>query len=74
MSIIHSTAPPLIPFPDNLTVPQFFLDGRVSHPTEPIVAKDIPCMIDESNGRRIYLSEVSVDSFDDKLILVNCDA
>ncbi|KIL58675.1 hypothetical protein M378DRAFT_170326 [Amanita muscaria Koide BX008] len=42
----------------NLTVPQFFL---VSHPTEPIVAKDIPCMIEESNGRRIY-----VGSFDDK--------
>ncbi|KAM6501711.1 phenylacetyl-CoA ligase [Amanita muscaria] len=51
-------APPLVPFPDNLTIPQFFLDGRVSHPTEPIVAKDIPCMIDESNGRRIYLSEL----------------
>ncbi|KAM6501710.1 phenylacetyl-CoA ligase [Amanita muscaria] len=58
MSIIHPTAPPLVPFPDNVTIPQFFLDGRVSHPTEPIVAKDIPCMIDESNGRRIYLSEL----------------
>ncbi|KAF8634286.1 hypothetical protein AX17_004241 [Amanita inopinata Kibby_2008] len=58
MTIFHSTAAPLIQPPDSLTIPEFFLDGKQRHPTEPPVEKEVPCLIDESNGRRIYLAEL----------------
>jgi 4-coumarate--CoA ligase len=67
MSIIHSTAAPLLPPPDNLTIPEFFLDGKFRHPVEPSVEKEIPCIIDESDGRRIYLSEVGIYAGDSSL-------
>lgn len=58
MVLYHSNAEPLDAPPDNLTVPQFFLDGLGTHPTRPDRTADLPCLIDEETGRVVFLHEV----------------
>ncbi|PFH46943.1 hypothetical protein AMATHDRAFT_198749 [Amanita thiersii Skay4041] len=60
MSIVSSIAAPLVPPPDDVTIPEFFLDGKRRHPTEPMVDREIPSLIEENTGRRIFLGEVSL--------------
>ena len=59
MAEIYSQAP--IPFiPDNLTIPQFFLDYH--HPLRPVREATTPIFIDDDNGRKIGLEEVRLSS------------
>ena len=47
-----------LPFiPDNLTIPQFFLD--YSHPIRPIRKGGEPWMIDDETGREVGFEEVN---------------
>ncbi|KZT00929.1 phenylacetyl-CoA ligase [Laetiporus sulphureus 93-53] len=58
MTIFHSNAPPLVPPPDDLTLPQVMLDYRGGHPTRPVRPRDIPWFVDEENGRMVFEEEV----------------
>ncbi len=63
MSIFQSRGPPFVPPPDDLTIPQFILDGVGAHFTRLVRPVESPCFIDEENGRAIYLNEVRTISF-----------
>ena len=58
MSLFRSKValPPDIP--DSLTVPQFLLDDFV-HMTRPTRSANIPCLIDDTSGRMVFMHEVS---------------
>lgn len=46
-----------LPFiPDNLTIPQFILDGQ--HPTKPMGGHGIPWLIEDATGRKVGFEEV----------------
>lgn len=48
----------ILPFiPDNLTIPQFFLDSQ--HPIKPLRKHGIPWLVEEASGRKIGFEEVS---------------
>ena len=47
---------PLPPIPDDLSIPQFFLDSR--HPLRPLNQLGNPWFIDEATGRKIGFEEV----------------
>lgn len=56
-SVSESFSPrSFIPPVDNLTLPQLIFD--YAHPTRPQRPADVPCMIDDETGRRVFLSEV----------------
>lgn len=57
MSDFHSTTGALPAYPDDLTVPQFFLDAQ--HPSRPVRNGSIPWMIEDATGRNIGFEEVS---------------
>lgn len=60
MAEIYSQAP--IPFiPDNLTIPQFFLDYH--HPLRPVREATTPIFIDDDNGRKIGLEEARTRAY-----------
>ena len=46
--------------PDDLTIPQFFLDHR--HPTRPVNTNLTPWFIEEGTGRKIGFEEVCRNS------------
>ncbi|KAF9466147.1 phenylacetyl-CoA ligase [Collybia nuda] len=50
--------PNWVPPPDNLTIPQVFLDGTFRHAAVPVETPDIPCMIEEMTGRKIFITEL----------------
>ncbi|KAI0711319.1 phenylacetyl-CoA ligase [Earliella scabrosa] len=54
MSLIHSSAPPLVYPRDDLTLPQFILDDVNVHPTRPPRPIGTPCVIDEESGQAIH--------------------
>lgn len=54
---IHSQAGTLPPIPDDLTVPQFILDGH--HPTRPLRPEGVPWLIEDKTGQKIGFEEVS---------------
>ncbi|KAJ7459668.1 phenylacetyl-CoA ligase [Mycena latifolia] len=55
MTEIHSTSTGRLPaIPDDLTIPQFQLD----HATGPTRASNVPCLIDDTSGRQVYLEEL----------------
>ncbi|KAJ7768281.1 acetyl-CoA synthetase-like protein [Mycena metata] len=57
MTLIHS-GPTLVPPPDDLTVPQFFLDGSSRHVTQPERLVGTPCLIDDDSGQKVMLEEL----------------
>lgn len=60
MALIHFTAPALPEIPDNITVPQFFLDDTSTSTVfrHPPRSPQIPSLIEEDTGRRVYYEEV----------------
>ncbi|KAF7369084.1 Phenylacetyl-ligase [Mycena venus] len=56
-SLIHG-GPPLVNPPDNLTVPQFLLDGVSRHVTHPQRLVGTPCLIEDDTGRKVTLNEL----------------
>ncbi|OSX61497.1 hypothetical protein POSPLADRAFT_1046843 [Postia placenta MAD-698-R-SB12] len=58
MSMFHSTAPPLIPPPDDVTVPQFLLDNNRRHPTRPDRPPEVPYLVDGETGREVHHDEI----------------
>jgi 4-coumarate--CoA ligase len=53
-----------LPFiPDNLSVPQFILDGQ--HPARPVRKHGIPWLIEDASGRKVGVEEVSMPSLDE---------
>ncbi|TFK86475.1 phenylacetyl-CoA ligase [Polyporus arcularius HHB13444] len=58
MSIFQSRGPPFVPPPDDVTIPQFILDGIGAHFTRLVRPVECPCFIDEESGRAIYLHEL----------------
>ncbi|KAJ7901590.1 phenylacetyl-CoA ligase, partial [Mycena leptocephala] len=44
--------------PDNLTVPQFLLDGISQHVTHPQRLAGTPCLIDDDSGQKVMLEEL----------------
>lgn len=57
--LFKSLARPLVPPPDDLTVPQFIFDDVLQHPTYAKRPASIPCLIDEDDGREVTLDDVS---------------
>lgn len=51
---------PLAPIPDDLTIPQFFLDYH--HPLRPVRKDLTPWLIEDATGRRISYEEVRIGS------------
>ncbi|KAK1220334.1 hypothetical protein PQX77_016905 [Marasmius sp. AFHP31] len=43
--------------PSDLTIPQFLLD-QYEHPTRPKRPIDVPCLIDEDTGARLYMKDL----------------
>lgn len=68
MSANFFVGPSWVPPADDLTIPQVFLDGTFRHASVPVERPDIPSMIDELTGRRIFMTEVRFFSYN----LVNC--
>ncbi|KAI0075856.1 amp dependent CoA ligase [Panus rudis PR-1116 ss-1] len=60
MSEIHSAAGELPHIPDDLTIPQFFLDHR--HITRPLNTASNPWLVEESTGRQVGFEEVRARS------------
>ena len=58
--LFNSLAAPLIPPPDDISLPQFILDDVFSHQTKPVRSKETPCLIDEETGQLAMLAEASV--------------
>lgn len=58
MTGIRSTNVALPYIPDNLSIPQFFLDGQ--HPIRPLRGNGIPWLIEDVSGRNVGIEEVSV--------------
>lgn len=58
MSEIHSTSGTLPAIPDDLTIPQFQLD--YIDPNRPTRHANIPCLIDDASGKKVYLEEVCI--------------
>lgn len=58
MSIFHSTAPPLISPPDDVTIPQFLLDNNRRHPTRPDRPLGVPYLVDGETGREVHHDEI----------------
>ncbi|KAJ7678162.1 phenylacetyl-CoA ligase [Mycena polygramma] len=56
-TLIHG-GPPLVSPPDNLTVPQFLLDGVSQHVTHPQRLAGTPCLIDDDTGQKVMLEEL----------------
>ncbi|KAJ6448370.1 phenylacetyl-CoA ligase [Mycena vitilis] len=56
-ALIHG-GPPLVSPPDNLTVPQFLLDGVSQHVTHPQRLAGTPCLIDDDTGQKVMLEEL----------------
>ncbi|KAF7297833.1 Phenylacetyl-CoA ligase [Mycena kentingensis (nom. inval.)] len=46
----------LPPIPDNLTIPHFFLDHH--HSGRPKRLQNVPCLIEDESGRKIYFDEL----------------
>ncbi|OCH94731.1 phenylacetyl-CoA ligase [Obba rivulosa] len=61
MSDINETATSFLDIPDDLTIPQFFLD--TSHAARPDRGAEIPCLIEEDTGRNIYFDELRARTF-----------
>ncbi|KII90730.1 hypothetical protein PLICRDRAFT_697218 [Plicaturopsis crispa FD-325 SS-3] len=61
MSDFHSTTGALPAYPDDLTVPQFFLDAQ--HPSRPVRNGSIPWMIEDATGRNIGFEELRARTF-----------
>lgn len=57
MAHTHS-GPRLVNPPDDLTVPQFLLDGLCQHETHPQRLASTPCLIDDDTGQKVFLEEV----------------
>ncbi|OBZ76955.1 hypothetical protein A0H81_03408 [Grifola frondosa] len=57
MTLFRSLIEPVIPAPDDLTVPQFIFDVN-AHPTRPARREETPCFIEEESGRPVYISEL----------------
>lgn len=60
--IFKSLAAPLVPPPDNLTIPQFILDDVFQHTHKAKRSADIPCLIHEETGQAVMLPEVRPSS------------
>ena len=58
MTEIHTDPPP--PIPDDLTIPQFFLDYQ--HPLRPVRKDLTPWLIEDATGRKIGYEEVCVQA------------
>jgi 4-coumarate--CoA ligase len=58
MNSTYFVGPGWVPPADDLSVPQVFLDGTFRHVSAPVERPDIPCMIEETTGRRVYMNEV----------------
>ncbi|EIM79653.1 acetyl-CoA synthetase-like protein [Stereum hirsutum FP-91666 SS1] len=56
--LFKSLARPLVPPPDDLTVPQFIFDDVLQHSTYTKRPANIPCLIDEDNGREVTLDDL----------------
>ncbi|KII86993.1 hypothetical protein PLICRDRAFT_177701 [Plicaturopsis crispa FD-325 SS-3] len=61
MSDFHCTTTALPPIPDDLTLPQFFLD--VQHPSRPVRHGSVPWMIEDDTGRQIGFDELRARTF-----------
>lgn len=57
ISRIHG-GPPLVSPPDNLTIPQFLLDGVSRHITYPQRLVGTPCLIEDHTGKQVTLEEL----------------
>ncbi|TFK91586.1 phenylacetyl-CoA ligase [Polyporus arcularius HHB13444] len=64
MTIFKSPVPLSVAPRDDLTIPQFVLDGAEEHPTRPIRPAHVPCLIDDESGRMIHMEEVRKRSND----------
>lgn len=59
MTEFHSSSPLVSHIPDDLTVPQFFLNlDRVTTPCRPPRLEHIPWLIEDETGREIGYHEV----------------
>jgi 4-coumarate--CoA ligase len=67
MTEFQSPSGPLPHIPDNLTIPQFFLDSQ--HSARPIRKGGIPWLIEDESGREIGFEEVSIHYFDYRMTL-----
>ncbi|KAF8208726.1 phenylacetyl-CoA ligase [Mycena galopus ATCC 62051] len=56
MTEIRATSGTLPPIPDDLTIPQFQLDHN--DPNRPTRHANIPCLIDDTSGRRVFFPEL----------------
>ncbi|EMD41954.1 hypothetical protein CERSUDRAFT_110506 [Gelatoporia subvermispora B] len=61
MPEIHDSTVSALDIPDDLTIPQFFLD--TAHAARPDRSSDTPCLIEEDTGRKIYFSELRERTF-----------
>ncbi|KAJ7088641.1 phenylacetyl-CoA ligase [Mycena epipterygia] len=52
------SGPTLVNPPDDLTVPQFLLDGLCQHETHPQRLAGTPCLIDDVTGQKVFLEEL----------------
>ncbi|KAJ7489366.1 acetyl-CoA synthetase-like protein [Mycena latifolia] len=57
MTLTHA-GPSLVDPPDDLTVPQFLLDGLCRHVTHPRRLASTPCLIDDDSGQKVFLQEL----------------
>ncbi|KAH9950864.1 phenylacetyl-CoA ligase [Amylocystis lapponica] len=57
MTLFYSRVPWIAP-PTNLTLPQFLLDELHAHPTRPDRPLDVPCVIDEESGKKLYFQDL----------------
>lgn len=60
--VFESLAAPLVPPPDNITIPQFILDDVFQHPHKAKRSADIPCLIQEDTAQAIMLPEVRLEA------------
>ena len=56
MSEVYAPGLSLSDIPDNLTIPQFFLDE--THPLRPVSTSNTPWLIEDATGREIGFEEV----------------
>ena len=70
MTEIHTD--PLPPIPDDLTIPQFFLDYQ--HPLRPVRKDLTPWLIEDATGRKIGYEEVCVEVLLNSVPFASADA
>ena len=59
MTFFHASDQPFVPHRDDMTIPQFMFEIEEAHPTRPRRDSQVPCLIDEASGQKVYLDDVS---------------